>query len=139
MLRSLISLLILFGTVSVFANDDNAWVGSFLQKKMEAKSVTIHFDGKGFIARVNFSADSAVIIAGGIGESKFEEVATASANLNASVAAASFREGKFATGLPIAKIHITTALAQKGEWLLEKGDIYVGIKIFDADKIIYAE
>lgn len=112
------------------------WVANLLQKKLSAKSVTVHISGDGFVAKASFPHDSVIILVGGIGKSIDQEISMNDADLNTSVATSAFIQGKFGTDEPLKPITLTTAFAQKGEWMVE-GDEYITIKVLDADKVLY--
>jgi hypothetical protein len=121
------------------AADASEFYADFLKKKLGADSVKIHIDKRvgGFIAKASFPGDSTLVLAGGIGESVDIQLSIDEANLHTSSTAAAFIEGKFGKNEIISPITLTTALAQKGEWIIENDDGYICIKVLDADKILY--
>lgn len=132
-----IVLAIALSALSVTAADsDSAIVSKTIKKKLNAKSVSVILDGDLFVAKTALG-DSAIVLVGGIGKSTDMELSMDEANLNASHAAAALFQGKFGTGETISPVSMTTAFAQKGEWLLEGENSYLCIKVLDADKIIY--
>ena len=112
------------------------WLGKLLQKKLSARSVAVHISGDGFVAKASFPNDSVIILVGGIGKSTDQELSMDDADLNTSIATSAFIQGKFGTNEPLRPITLTTAFAQKGEWMV-KGDEYVTIKVLDANKVLY--
>jgi hypothetical protein len=124
-------------SLATFANENNNLIGKIIKERFNAKSVRIHFRGEKFIAKVSFSKDSCLILAGGIGKAKNRYLSARAADLNALTAAGAFIEGTFGTTAQVNSINLNTAFAQKGKWTMAAGNEYITFKLLDVERVFY--